>query len=140
VSGGRRQEVLGNGGFRENTDKVCGAVIFSKRNQDTFGRDVEDMISAKLTFGEAIAEGKLPIMARQRLKLIPASVVDAIRAPGRSGPIRRWRVHRNFHALRWSEPSVAEMRAFAIFFLSLSPRARLVFGLIFVFLLWCTLR
>ena len=34
--------------YRDNADKVCGAVIFTKRNQDTFGRDVEDMVSAKL--------------------------------------------------------------------------------------------
>jgi len=64
--------------FRENADKVCGAVIFSKRNQDTFGRDLEDMISAKLTFGEAIAEGKLPIMARQRLKLVQRDLFEQL--------------------------------------------------------------
>lgn len=66
--------------FRENADKVCGAVIFSKRNQDTFGRDVEDMISAKLTFGEAIAEGKLPTMAKQRLKLVQRDLFEQLEA------------------------------------------------------------
>jgi hypothetical protein len=56
--------------YRDNADKVCGAVIFTKRNQDTFGRDVEDMISAKLTFREAITIAKMPIMAKQRLKIV----------------------------------------------------------------------
>jgi hypothetical protein len=64
--------------FRENAEKVCGAVVFAKRNQDTFGRDVEDMISAKLTFGEAIAESKLPIMAKQRLKLVQRDLFDQL--------------------------------------------------------------
>ena len=44
--------------YHENSEKVCGAVIFAKRNQDTFGRDVEDMIAAKLTFNEAIGAAK----------------------------------------------------------------------------------
>ena len=64
--------------FRENADRVCGAVIFSKRNQDTFGRDLEDMISAKLTFGEAIGEGKMSIMAKQRLKLVQRDLFEQL--------------------------------------------------------------
>ena len=64
--------------FRENAEKVCGAVVFPKRNQDTFGRDLEEMISAKLTFQEAIAEGKLPIMAKQRLKLVERDLFEQI--------------------------------------------------------------
>ena len=64
--------------YRENAAKVCGAVIFSKRNQDTFGRDIEDMIAAKLTFREAINEGKLPIMAKQRLKIVQRDLFDQL--------------------------------------------------------------
>jgi hypothetical protein len=64
--------------YRENAEKVCGAVIFSKRNQDTFGRDIEDMISAKLTFREAINEAKLPIMAKQRLKIVQRDLFDQL--------------------------------------------------------------
>ena len=33
--------------YRENAEKVCGAVIFAKRNQDTFGRDLQEMIATK---------------------------------------------------------------------------------------------
>ena len=63
---------------RENADKVCGAVIFSKRNQDTFGRDVEEMIAAKLTFNEAICAGKFPIMAKQRLKIVQRDLFEQL--------------------------------------------------------------
>src|SRR6202051_1844963 len=64
--------------YRENAEKVCGGVIFSKRNQDTFGRDIEDMIAAKLTFREAINEAKLPIMAKQRLKIVQRDLFDQL--------------------------------------------------------------
>jgi hypothetical protein len=40
--------------YHANAEKVCGAVVLAKRNQDTFGRDVEEMIASKLTFQEAI--------------------------------------------------------------------------------------
>lgn len=64
--------------YHENAGKVCGAVIFSKRNQDTFGRDVEEMIAAKLTFHEAIAAAKLPIMAKQRLKIVQRDLFEQL--------------------------------------------------------------
>lgn len=64
--------------YHENSEKVCGAVIFSKRNQDTFGRDVEEMIAAKLTFNEAINAAKLPIMAKQRLKIVQRDLFEQL--------------------------------------------------------------
>jgi hypothetical protein len=64
--------------YNENSEKVCGAVIFSKRNQDTFGRDVEEMIAAKLTFNEAIGAAKLPIMAKQRLKIVQRDLFEQL--------------------------------------------------------------
>jgi hypothetical protein len=64
--------------FRDNADKVCGAVVIPKRNQDTFGRDLEEMISAKLTFREAIGERKLPIMAKQRLALVERDLFEQL--------------------------------------------------------------
>jgi hypothetical protein len=64
--------------FRDNAEKVCGAVVLAKRNQDTFGRDLEEMIAAKLTFQEAISDGKLPIMAKQRLKLVQRDIFEQL--------------------------------------------------------------
>jgi hypothetical protein len=39
-------------------------------NQDTFGRDLEDVISRKLTLAEAIKDGPFSIMTKQRLRMI----------------------------------------------------------------------
>jgi len=64
--------------YCDNSDKVCGAVIFTKRNQDTFGRDVEEMISAKLTFQEAINTARMPIMAKQRLKVVQRDLFEQL--------------------------------------------------------------
>lgn len=64
--------------YRDNAEKVCGAVVFSKRNQDTFGRDVEEMIAAKLTFREAIGTERLPVMAKQRLKIVQRDLFEQL--------------------------------------------------------------
>jgi hypothetical protein len=57
---------------------VLGAVVIPKRNQDTFGRDVEEMIAAKLTFKEALATAHLPIMAKQRLKVVQRDLYEQL--------------------------------------------------------------
>jgi hypothetical protein len=64
--------------YRNNVDKVLGAIVMAKRNPDTFGRDIEDMITAKLTFQEAIATGRLPIMAKQRLKVVERDLFEQL--------------------------------------------------------------
>jgi CobQ/CobB/MinD/ParA nucleotide binding domain len=64
--------------YRDNADKVCGAVIFTKRNQDTFGRDIEDMVSAKLTFQEAITIARATIMSKQRLKMVQRDLFEQL--------------------------------------------------------------
>ncbi len=56
--------------YTENKDKVRGIVRIAKRNQDTFGRDIEEMASRKLTFGEVINGGDFSIMAKQRIKTV----------------------------------------------------------------------
>ncbi|MBL8209798.1 MAG: conjugal transfer protein TraL [Bryobacterales bacterium] len=68
--------------YRESTEKVCGAVIFQKRNQDTFGRDLEEMIAAKLTFEEAIGSSQLPVMAKQRLKVVQRDLFEQLGSIG----------------------------------------------------------
>jgi hypothetical protein len=56
--------------YRDNQQKILGSVAIPKRNQDTFGRDVEEMISRKQTFDEAIESDGTMIMTKQRLKVI----------------------------------------------------------------------
>jgi len=43
--------------FEDNRSKVFGTVAIIRRNQDTFGRDIGDMISRKLTFEELTTYG-----------------------------------------------------------------------------------
>lgn len=66
--------------YQSNLDKVLGAVVIAKRNQDTFGRDVEEMISSKLTFKQAIADGGLTLMAKQRLKVVQRDLFEQLDA------------------------------------------------------------
>jgi hypothetical protein len=65
---GKRFEEMG--AYRESEAKVFGSVHLSKRNQDTFGRDLEEVISRKLTLEEAIKDGPFAIMSKQRMKVM----------------------------------------------------------------------
>ena len=47
-----------------------GIVKISKRNQDTFGKDVQLMSSNNLTFNEAIQAPEFSLMAKQRIKTV----------------------------------------------------------------------
>jgi hypothetical protein len=55
---------------RKHADKVHGSVAIVRRTADTFGRDVEEMISQKMTFEEALSGSGFTIMARQRLRVV----------------------------------------------------------------------
>jgi hypothetical protein len=54
--------------YKESESKVVGLVHIAKRNQDTFGRDVEEVVTRKRTFEDAIRNGKASVMSKQRLK------------------------------------------------------------------------
>lgn len=56
--------------FLENEAKVLGSVCLIRQDPDTFGRDLEDVISCKLTLEEAIKDGPFSIMMKQRLQMI----------------------------------------------------------------------
>jgi len=62
-------------GFREtqvctvHANKVHGSVAIVRRTVDTFGRHVEQMISRKMTFKEALNGRDFTIMAKQRLRM-----------------------------------------------------------------------
>ena len=68
--------------FTENADKVFGSVHITERNHDTFGRDVEEVISKKLTFEEAIREGSFSLMAKQRLKVVQRDLFEQFESLG----------------------------------------------------------
>ncbi|MBC8167787.1 MAG: hypothetical protein H7Y20_18190 [Bryobacteraceae bacterium] len=35
--------------YQENASRVLGSIVIPRRNQETFGKDVEDVITRKLT-------------------------------------------------------------------------------------------
>jgi hypothetical protein len=64
--------------FRDHAEKVHGCVAIRKRNQDTFGRDVEEVICRKITFQQAIEDGPFSIMTKQRLKVVQRELFEQL--------------------------------------------------------------
>lgn len=67
---------------KKHADKLHGSVAIARRTADTFGRDVEEMISRKLTFDEAVNGAEFTIMAKQRLRVIQRDLFDQLDAIG----------------------------------------------------------
>jgi hypothetical protein len=66
--------------YKRHQDKVLGSVAITRRNQDTFGRDVEEMIARKATFSEAISGADFSIMAKQRLRVVQQDLFEQLDA------------------------------------------------------------
>ncbi len=64
--------------YQKHATKVLGSVGIPKRNYDTFGRDVEEMVARKLTFQEAIQSAETTLMAKQRLKIIQRDLFEQL--------------------------------------------------------------
>jgi hypothetical protein len=68
--------------YTENADKVRGIVRIAKRNQDTFGKDVEMMASRKLTFDEVLKGSDFTLMAKQRIKTVQRDIYGQLSEVG----------------------------------------------------------
>ena len=55
---------------KRHANKLHGSIAIARRTADTFGRDVEEMISRKLTFEEAVKAADFTIMTKQRLLVV----------------------------------------------------------------------
>lgn len=55
--------------YRENTHRIAALIRLPQKKKETFGKDLENLLTAKMSFNEA-QESTLPIMTRQRLKMI----------------------------------------------------------------------
>jgi hypothetical protein len=53
-------------------------VRIPKRNQDTFGRHVEEVITRKRTFEDAIRNGTATVMSKQRLKMVQRDLFEQL--------------------------------------------------------------
>ncbi|WP_322075508.1 P-loop NTPase family protein [Burkholderia cenocepacia] len=56
--------------YRENKDRVSAIIQVPTLKDETYGRDLTEMLQERLTFDQAIASPTRTIMARQRLKII----------------------------------------------------------------------
>ena len=64
--------------YQDHADKVFGSVAIPKRNRDTFGRDIEDLLQRKMTFQQALGASDFPIMVRQRLKMVQRELYEQL--------------------------------------------------------------
>lgn len=66
--------------YEKNKDRIAGIITIHKRNADTFGKDLEVLVSNKLTFDDAMNSDLFSTMPRQRLKMIKASIFEQLDA------------------------------------------------------------
>ena len=60
--------------YTANKARVSAIVTIPSLKIETYGRDLSDMLQARLTFDEALAMGSLTIMTRQRLKIVKSQL------------------------------------------------------------------
>lgn len=56
--------------YKDNKHRISSIVQIPPLKEQTYGRDLSDMLQKKLTFDEALAMSSLSIMTRQRLKIV----------------------------------------------------------------------
>jgi hypothetical protein len=56
--------------YKALAKRITAQITLPAVKKETFGHDLEQMLSARQTFDEAAASDAYPIMARQRLKMI----------------------------------------------------------------------
>ena len=60
--------------YTNNKDRVTAIIDLPKLKDETYGRDFAEMLEKRKTFDESLADGGLPIMTRQRLKIIRGDI------------------------------------------------------------------
>ncbi|MFZ0929230.1 MAG: conjugal transfer protein TraL [Syntrophobacteraceae bacterium] len=71
--------------YKENRDRISGVIRIARQSGDTFGKDIEKMLSLKLTFDQAISSDNFRFMAKQRLKMVREALfsqMDAVLGNG----------------------------------------------------------
>jgi uncharacterized protein YqfB (UPF0267 family) len=64
------------------SSKIKGIVTIARLNQDTFMKDMEIMVTNKMTFDEAMESDQFTMMPRHRLKKIQKSIYDQLQQIG----------------------------------------------------------
>jgi hypothetical protein len=60
--------------YTENKKRIVGLVRFPRRNPDTFGKDMEMLVSSKMTFQDALEGTTFDVLPKHRL----ATIRDAL--------------------------------------------------------------
>src|SRR6516164_11676778 len=63
---------------KKHANKLHGSVAIARRTADTFGRDMEEMNSRKLTFDEAVKAADFTIMTKQRLLVVQRDLFEQL--------------------------------------------------------------
>lgn len=71
--------------FTENRGRISALVQLPMLRPDTFGIDLRDMLTARRTFAEMLADTSVNLMQRQRLKLIRQQVYEQLAAAANGG-------------------------------------------------------
>ena len=64
--------------YEKNKEKIEGIIRIPLKTASTFGKDLEDLFARHQTFADAINDGTLPIMTRQRLRIWWKEMCQAI--------------------------------------------------------------
>jgi hypothetical protein len=64
--------------YTANKARVSAIVNVPNLKKETYGRDLSDMLQDRQTFAQALASESLPIMTRQRLKIIQGQLFDQL--------------------------------------------------------------
>ena len=62
-------QIEDTGVYKNHKDKISSIVTIPERPAATFGKDIAEMLSKKMTFDEAISSNDFNIMAKQRIKI-----------------------------------------------------------------------
>lgn len=66
--------------YNSNKERVYGVIVLPKKRQETFGKDIEDMLGKHNTFTEISESDTHTIMVKQRIKRFSEEVFAAIRS------------------------------------------------------------
>lgn len=64
--------------YMENKDRVQAIIQILALKEETYGQDFSEMLQARRTFDEAIADPSLTIMTRQRLKIVKTQLFQQL--------------------------------------------------------------
>ncbi|WP_020565906.1 nucleotide-binding protein [Methylosarcina fibrata] len=66
--------------YKDHKDRVSAIVMIPQLKEETYGRDIAEMLQARQTFDEALAMESLTIMTRQRLKIFKGKLFEQLEA------------------------------------------------------------